>query len=346
MKNLSRREMLALGASAVFTAAAASSTTAASEKEKPFVDAPHASRGSSVWFGITVAANVGWATLLERWRLIERLAFDTLWVSDHFRGPWFEAWTLLSGLATQTRSIRIGTLVTAATFRNPAFLAKQALTVDHLSGGRLELGLGSGYAPGDFDHTMTGIPVWDARERTARFEEVVQIVDRLLRKEVVTFKGRYYEVKEAAIPPGPLQHPRPPFTIAAEKPRMLRTAAKYGECCIFGDKEGLQGRAAIDATRKKSELLDRHCAELGRDGKTIRRAILRWGRPGPDDFWASPAAFEDYVERYIEIDITGFNFTYPRVTGEVPGIFEQVATEVIPQVKARHGTKLDKPSTA
>lgn len=154
-------------------------------------------------FGVLTPPSVRWEQMVKRWQTIEALGFDSVWVPDHFvdfrqpRTPRFEAWTLLAGLATQTTRIRIGTLITAMPFRNPAFLARQALTVDHLSQGRLELGLGTG-ASGEIDpsYAMTGIDDWAPPERVARFREVVEIVDQLLRNEVSTYQGRYYQLKD------------------------------------------------------------------------------------------------------------------------------------------------------
>ena len=135
-------------------------------------------------FGVATVQNTSWETLVKRWQFIEQVGFDSLWVADHFTVwfrpyvdmPWFEAWTTLSSLATQTSKIRIGTLVTSITWRNPAWLARQALTVDHISHGRLELGLGTG-VHGDLGHSMTGIEDWTPRERVERFGEYVEIID-------------------------------------------------------------------------------------------------------------------------------------------------------------------------
>jgi alkanesulfonate monooxygenase SsuD/methylene tetrahydromethanopterin reductase-like flavin-dependent oxidoreductase (luciferase family) len=116
-------------------------------------------------FGVMTIQNISWPALVERWQYLDELGFDSAWVADHFTNPWypdepwFEGWTLLSALATHTRKIRLGTMVTNISLHNPAVLARQALTVDHVSGGRLELGIGAGGAP--TDHTMTGVPDWD-----------------------------------------------------------------------------------------------------------------------------------------------------------------------------------------
>src|SRR5256885_605386 len=136
-------------------------------------------------FGIVVDQNLDWPTTLERWQLFERLGFDSLWDCDHLvqpsrpSGPYFEAWTLLAGLAARTERIRVGVLVSSNTFRHPALLAKQAVTVDHVSNGRLDLGLGAGwYEP---EHRMFGLDFPGPAELVKRFQEAVAIVDGLLR---------------------------------------------------------------------------------------------------------------------------------------------------------------------
>src|SRR5215471_13672757 len=137
-------------------------------------------------FVASTLPNVAWPELLERYRHIEALGFDVAGVADHFvdwnspRTPWFEAWTLLAAIARETAKIRLATLVTQIPFRNPALLARQALTVDHISNGRLELGLGIGLTI-DPAYEMMGLSNWSAGERVDRFKEYVEIVDRLLR---------------------------------------------------------------------------------------------------------------------------------------------------------------------
>src|SRR5205085_10150508 len=139
-----------------------------------------------------------WSTLLERWLYFEALGFDSIWDSDHFFQPsWsaepnFESWTVLAALAAQTKRIRIGVLVSCNTFRHPALLAKQAVTVDHISNGRLELGLGAGwYAP---EHAMYGLELGEPADLVERYREAVEVVDRLLRGDVVSYAGRHYRL--------------------------------------------------------------------------------------------------------------------------------------------------------
>lgn len=169
-------------------------------------------------FGVGTPQMVSWEKMVKQWKSIEALGFDSVWIADQFiicskpTWPWFEGWTLLAGLATQTSRIRIGTMVTAIPWHNQAFLARKALTVDYISHGRLELGLGTG-VHGDCGHKMTGIEDWSPRERVERFREFVEIVDQLLCNEEVTYQGRYYQLQEAAMNPSPIQKPRPPITI-------------------------------------------------------------------------------------------------------------------------------------
>ena len=123
-------------------------------------------------FGICTDQNMPWDLTVERWRLFEDLGFDSLWDCDHYvqpsrpTGPYYEGWTLLAGLAAVTKKARIGVLVSCNTFRHPSLLAKQATTVDHISNGRLEVGLGTGWV--EFEHTMFGIEYPDNAERVDR----------------------------------------------------------------------------------------------------------------------------------------------------------------------------------
>jgi alkanesulfonate monooxygenase SsuD/methylene tetrahydromethanopterin reductase-like flavin-dependent oxidoreductase (luciferase family) len=300
-------------------------------------------------FGLLVGLNEPWPSLVAQWQELEALGFDSLWVPDHFVVTWYEAWTALAGLASRTTRVRVGTLVTSTAFRNPAFLAKQALTVDHLSNGRLELGLGAGSGGGlrpstaegrhraaqaELDYSMTGIGRWGDAERVGRFREAVRIVDRLLRGETVTYDGKYYRTEEASLGVAPLQQPRPPLTIAAYGPTMLRIAAAHADKCVFGDRDAMEGKSPLDAVRERNARLDGDCQAAGRDPRTLGRMLLRYGRPGPENPWESAEAFSDLVGRYREAGIGEFIFTYPPVGGQRPAILERVATEVIPTLRA------------
>jgi len=282
-------------------------------------------------FGILSVPNLPWQTLTEHWRAIEDLGFDSLWVSDHFVNPlapsqpMYECWTTLAAMATQTRRIRIGMLVTSIAFRNPAFLAKQAITVDHISAGRLDLGLGAGGQI--IDHEMAGIAQWSPAEQAARFGEVVELVEHLLRQEVTTFRGRYYQAQEAQMRPAPIQQPRPPLTIAAHGEKGLELAARYADTWTSFGLHALIGDA-LDATRARNRRLDAYCQGLGRDPHSLRRSFLAGFTS--DRPFASMGAFDDFVGRYRDAGIHDFIFYYPPLFA-APGVFERVATAAIPR---------------
>jgi F420-dependent oxidoreductase-like protein len=255
------------------------------------------------------------------------LGFDSVWDCDHYvqpsrpHGPYFEGWTLLAGLAAVTSRIRIGVLVSCNTFRHPALLAKEAVTVDHISNGRLELGLGAGwYEP---EHRMYGIDFPPVGELIGRFEEAVQIVDRLLRSEVVTFEGVHYSLRNAEFRPGPVQKPRPPLTLGAHGPRMLKLCAQYADSWnSFG---------SVEEIRARNEVLDEKCALVGRDPSDIVRSLYLWAAKSEDDPWNSVDAFQDVIGRYREAGVNEFIIDQPR-DAQMP-VLERVAGEVIPKLR-------------
>lgn len=291
-------------------------------------------------FGIATLQHLPWREEVKRWRLTESLGFDSVWLADHFvnymqpTAPWFESWTLLAALANQTSRIRIGTLVSSIPLRNPAVLARQALTVDHISNGRLELGLGAG-APGTVDpvYSMIGIEDWASAERVSRFQEAVEIIDKCLRNRVTSYAGRYYQLRDAAMAPPPVQQPRPPITIGAMGPRMLRIAARYADSWnSFGDKEwGAPPEKIVESTRRRNVLIDRYCKEIGREPSSLRRSLLTFGADASIVF-RSPKDFEEVVDRYTEIGITELIFFYPHTEKLIP-TFKEIATEVIPTLR-------------
>jgi F420-dependent oxidoreductase-like protein len=279
----------------------------------------------SMRFGIVTDQNMSWSETVERWQLFERLGFDSIWDCDHFvqpsrpTGPYFEAWTLLAGLAARTERIRVGVLVSSNTFRHPALLAKQAATVDHLSNGRLEVGLGAGwYEP---EHRMFGLDFPDPPELVGRYREAVEVVDRLLRNDTSTYDGRYYQLREATFRPAPVQKPRPPLMLAAHRPRMLRIIADYADTWnSFG---------TVDEMRERNDILDEACAAIGRDPRTIVRSLYGWAALMPADPWASVAAFEEMVGRYGEAGVNEFLIDQPRPDQQA--VLERVSTDLLPR---------------
>jgi len=287
--------------------------------------------GGRTRFGICTDQNLPFPNLVERWREFERLGFDSVWDCDHFNqpsrptGPYYEAWTLLAALAARTERIRIGVLVSCNTFRHPGLLAHEAMTVDQISDGRLELGLGAGwFVP---EHEQFGIPWPPVGELIGRFHEAVQIVDTLLRQGVCTFAGKHYQLKDAHIRPRSVQKPRPPLTLGAHKSRMLRICAEYADAWnSFG---------TVAQMRERNQILDEHCAAIGRDPRTIWRSFYGWAskmaEQGLPDPWASVAAFEDVVDQYRAAGVNEFIIDQPRP--EQRSVLERVAADVIPRLR-------------
>jgi alkanesulfonate monooxygenase SsuD/methylene tetrahydromethanopterin reductase-like flavin-dependent oxidoreductase (luciferase family) len=296
--------------------------------------------GYELRFGIAFVPDVIWDEFARRFLYIEELGFDIAGLGDHFAHfwfpshPWFEAWALLSALATQTSKIRIGPLVTPFTWRNPAFLAKQALTVDHISHGRLELGLGAGvrWDPG---YEMTGIPNWGPRGRVARFREYVEVVDQLLSNEVTNYEGRYYKIKEAIMSPRPVQKPRPPITIAAHGPRMIKLAARYADTWTT-----LGSADRLEEISHQNELIDEYCGEIGRDPRTLRRSYWLMDLDAEKEkglfaYYESEDVFREMVIPFIDMGVTEVLLSYPYRDEQLP-MFEKIAREVIPELKAEY----------
>ncbi len=275
-------------------------------------------------FGICTDQNMTWAKTVERWQLFERLGIESAWLCDHLvqpsrpQGPYFEAWTLLAALAARTERIRIGVLVTSNTFRNPALLGKMAVTVDHISNGRLEVGLGAGwYEP---EHAMFGFPFPEPRELVARFMEAVKVVDLILREDTSSFEGRYYQLRDARSRPTSVQRPRPPLVLGAFGPRMLRFAARYADTWnAFGTPQEM---------RERNQMLDHFCREIGRDPETLDRSLYYWVPKADADPWVSEQAFHDVLGPYIEAGMNQFILDQPR--DDQIGMLEWMAAEVLP----------------
>jgi alkanesulfonate monooxygenase SsuD/methylene tetrahydromethanopterin reductase-like flavin-dependent oxidoreductase (luciferase family) len=275
-------------------------------------------------FGIQSIPNRPYPDLVARWRDYEALGFDSIWFPDHFVPtfrpdlPLYEAWTVLAGMATVTSRVRIGVLVSCNTFRHPALLAKQAVTIDHISGGRLELGLGAGWV--EFEHRMFGLRYPDDAERVAMFREAVIIVDGLMRNDVTSFDGKHYQLTDAPFRPVSVQRPRPPLTLAAHGPKMLQIIAPYA------DRWNSMGTP--DELRSRNARLDDACAAIGRDPSDILRSLLYVPAIMPAEHpWDSLDAFRDFVGRFQEAGIEEFLLQPP--PDDQRAVFEQIASDVV-----------------
>jgi alkanesulfonate monooxygenase SsuD/methylene tetrahydromethanopterin reductase-like flavin-dependent oxidoreductase (luciferase family) len=265
-----------------------------------------------VKLGVITLQDARWAELVERWHRLEELGVETIWVADHLGHknlqpgePWLEAWSCLTGLAYETSTPRFGPLVSPMTFRNPAVLARTALTVAELSGGRLELGIGSGAS--EFDHIAAQVPVWTAKERAAAF---VTWVERLL--EVLA--------DERFAPKHDI-----PLTIAGSGPTILGLAARYADRWNTFGGFGISIEAAIHKARADNARLDELCARTGRT--VLRSALLGYHAFVPETPWRSHEAFAEVVERWRGAGFDELVFYYPPDTnmpaGSVtPGVFE------------------------
>ena len=297
-------------------------------------------------FQVLTLPNAPWPELLARFRLVEELGLDVVGMADHFvdwtepSRPWLEAWTLLAAIARETKRIRISTLVTQIPLRNPAMLARQALTVDHLSDGRLDLGIGIGLTS-DPSYDMAGLPNWSVKERVARFREYVELVEQLLANEVTSYEGRFYQVKGAVMNPRPVQSPRPPIVIAAMGPVMLKLTARladiWNSLSFAADFE-----TQLEETRARSGKIDEACAAIGRDPATLRRSYLMFdanARPsgGKIDYYESEDLFADMVRRVVELGISEIGLYFPALDAQ-RAKFERIAGEVIPRLKAEIGS--------
>jgi len=297
-------------------------------------------------FGAGVLPNASWKEIIKRFKYTEELGFDITWTGDHFvdwsrpYDPWFELWILLAAVAVETTRIRLGTYVTQIPFRNPALLARQALTVDHISNGRLELGLGTGVLT-DPACEMMGLPNWSSKERVARFKEYVEIVNQLLSNEVTTYKGRYYEIREAVMNPRPVQKPRPPITIAALGSIMLKHAARYADTWnTYSTSNTFEEQ--LDETRKRSQLVDKYCSDIGRSPSSLRRSYLMYDVGartrrgyGMINYYDSEKVFVNMVQKLVDVGITEFLIYYPFREEQLP-MFEKIAKEVIPELKEKY----------
>jgi len=303
---------------------------------------------SDLRFGINVLQNLPFSELSERWITVETLGFDSLWIADHFAtrfhpdGIWFDGWSMLAAMAAKTSRIQIGTAVSSTILHNPALLAKRAMTVDHISGGRLNLGIGAGGSHSVWEQKMIGDAPWSASERIERFEEFVIIVDQMLQNSKTSYQGKFYQVDQAIVIPSPIQTPRPPLTIAAHGKKSLQIAARFADTWNTYGKAGVSESENWGEAKKQTEQLEEYCAEIGRDPKEIRKSFYAF--IGGHSYAASKDAFYDFIGKYQELGFSEFIFTWlPEVAYSAVGdaaitkreTLGWIALEAIPKLKAK-----------
>jgi F420-dependent oxidoreductase-like protein len=222
----------------------------------------------------TVPQDTTWEPMRDMWLAADDIdVYSAGWNFDHFypilqqdrTGPCFEGWTMLAALASITRRVRLGVMVTGNPYRHPAVLANMAASIDVMSGGRLELGIGAGW--NEEESAAYGIDLPPLRERFDRLEEACEVIDRLLTREVASFDGTYYRLTDARCEPKPVQRPRPPIVIGGGgERRTLRIAARYA------DQWNAPG-ATPDVLAHKIAVLHRHCDDVGRDPSEIEISV-------------------------------------------------------------------------
>jgi len=212
------------------------------------------------------------------WRIADEGGFDHVWDFDHLASsgdagadrPIYEGWALQAAMAEATKRVRLGCLVTGNTYRHPVLLAKLAVTVDHLSGGRLEFGIGAAWA--EIEHTMYGIEGLD--HRVGRLSESLRIIKSLWTEERTNFDGRYYHLSDAIANPKPVQKPYPPIWIGASGETTLRLVARHADVWNIAGGDP-------DRVRELTAMLEVACGAVGRDPAEIRRS-LQFGWDGKD----------------------------------------------------------------
>ena len=255
-----------------------------------------------------------WDEIVERVRFAEDTGFDGAWVFDHFKplygdssGPCLEGWTLLAGLAAATSRIRLGTLVTGITYRHPSVLAAEAVTVDHISDGRLELAVGAAWFEGE--HRMLGIDFPSNGERVRRLEEGVQVMKSLMTGEGATFDGSYYRLQDATYRPKPVQQPHPPLWIGAGGEQlMLPIVGRHADAWhAFGSADQLTrkwaivARAAEEAGRDPNEIKRSSSLSISEPWDEVRRMIEGLADAGIDYLEVSwPSEGKERLDEFVE----------------------------------------------
>ncbi|MCR4784884.1 MAG: LLM class flavin-dependent oxidoreductase [bacterium] len=241
-------------------------------------------------FGIELPNILPWPVLREAALTMDGQRWRGAWTYDHLmpctaeelpltvsstreceEGPILEGWTLLAAMAAVTKRIRLGTMVTSATMRHPALLCKEAVTVDHISGGRVDLGLGTGWH--EHEHAAFGVPLGGLKTRCDRFEESAGLIHRLLNGPYpVTWQGQFFHLQEAPFAPVPVQEPLPLLLAGGGEKRILPVTAKYGEACNLY----VNMFSSMEELRRKLKVLQELCHKVGRDYESIRKTVTMY----------------------------------------------------------------------
>jgi alkanesulfonate monooxygenase SsuD/methylene tetrahydromethanopterin reductase-like flavin-dependent oxidoreductase (luciferase family) len=307
-------------------------------------DPEPARTGRSLAFGVLTFQALPYQELLGDAHFAERIGLDSVWLADQAVPDSLsilEAWTALAALAADTHRIRIGTLITNVAMRNPMMLARQALTVDQVSRGRVDVGIGAGYY--EDDHRWLGIDYLDGVGRVQRLTEVAEVLDRALRGERVTYYGAYVQLDDA---PSllPVQLPRPPLWIAVHGAKSLTVAARLANGAASVGDEGVGLDQTLPRFRERMKRLDEICVAQGRDPRSVRRCYLAGFAEEP--VFSSNESAADFIGSFAEAGATDFVFGLANQTqpafeaGVRSGQFatreklEGVVSEVLPKFRS------------
>jgi len=278
-------------------------------------------------FGIkTAQQNTSYESILRVWLEADSIpTIEHAWAFDHFillgpdpTGPQLEGWTLLGALAAKTERLRLGLMVTGNTYRHPAILANIAATVDVISNGRLDFGIGAGW--NEMEHTMYGIPLYTTGERIRRLGEACEVIKLLWTETRTNFNGKYYHLKDALCEPKPLQKPYPPFVIGGSGEQLtLRVVAQYANIWNFVG-------GSVETFCHKNEVLKQHCAAIGRDSASIERSI-QWPI-NYDNAGEARDGMRPYIVEGATHIILNLRAPYPE------GIVSRLAEEVVAPLQA------------
>jgi F420-dependent oxidoreductase-like protein len=273
-------------------------------------------------FGIGTGNRKPVPELARHWQMIENLGWDTAWVVDHFMAsdnedtPYYEAWTLIAALGMVTSRIRFGIMVSGNTYRNPGLLAKQALTIDHASNGRVELGIGAGWM--EREHTAYSYHFPSAKERVDMYEEALQILHSLMKEKRTDFDGQYYQFVDAPFEPKPLQKPHIPIVVGAFGKRTISIAGRYADVW--------NTRAEPEKAKEQVEWLRAGAEKAGRNPDDIRLSVFTWTPP-----FEHENQLVEVIQPYRELGFTDFIFPMP--PEEQWDMFDRVSREVLPELR-------------
>ncbi|HSR85192.1 MAG TPA: LLM class flavin-dependent oxidoreductase [Streptosporangiaceae bacterium] len=288
-------------------------------------------------FGIIILADQRWQDAARRWRQAEEYGFDHAWTYDHLGwrslvdGPWFDAMPTLTAAALVTSRITLGTFVASPNFRHPVSFARQLTALDDISGGRFMLGLGAGATGSSYDNKVLGGPELTPRQRADRFGEFTEVLDLLLRTDHVTWTGRYYRAVDARNLPGCVQQPRVPFLMAANGPRSIALAARYGEGWVTTGRPSDNVATWWRGVGAGLQRMDEALREVGRDPAMVPKYL---SLDASGTYALSSAGYlADAAGRAGELGFTDVVTHWPRPDGPYAGresVLAAAAAQLLP----------------